>query len=178
MALKVRKQNDGLVLAAIAAYNLFKREVTSSLTSYPHCDITSTTSGNFTAPTSAPLLVTAATATTLPLVLLSANNAKAIYNLHIADAVAHKAASALLVTTPAATTQGTANTLLNAIKAAYNLHIASATYHFTADATNPISAADASDLGTSETLADAIKAALNAHIQFGFTSPSLQVTPA
>lgn len=180
MALTVRRIDTVVAFALAAAYNLFKREMAESLSTLPHCDITSLpSSGDWLAPTSTPDIVTNADAAALPAVLLIANEAKAVYNRHIADAVAHKAAdTANVVSTAAATDQGTANTLLNAIKAKINLHLAQAGVHFTNDATNTIAAADATDLASSVTLANAVKAALNAHIQFGFTSPSINLVAA
>lgn len=180
MALTVRRIDTVVAFALAAAFNLFKREVAESLSTLPHCDITSKPlSGDYMAPTATPDIVLNDDAVDLTGVKLIANEAKAVYNRHIADAVAHKAAdTSNAVSTAAATDQTTANTLLNAIKTKLNLHLTQSGVHFTNDGTNTISASNASDLATSVTLANAVKAALNAHIQFGFTSPSLNIVAA
>lgn len=72
----------------------------------------------------------------LPSVIVMANNLKAEINVHIANAI------------DATTTD-----------AAYGAGI-----HVAADATNPVSAAAASDQGTADTLLNAIKTAFNAHL--------------
>lgn len=177
MALQVRSIGADIMFALVTAYNLQKREFTANETTYPHCDITSTPGGNYRAPTSSPYICVSATATDLPTVITRLNEAKAVMNVHLVDAVGHKAADAVIATADASD-QATANTLANAIKAKFNTHGASATFHFTADGTNVIAAADATDLASSVTLANEIFTDLNAHIQFGPTAPSIQLIPA
>jgi hypothetical protein len=179
MAITARRTEKARLVALITAYNLWKREVTETLTSYPHCDVSSKTTWDDVSPTTTPDICSSASATTLPTVILRANNAKAVWNRHVADAVAHKAAdSTNVITSPNASDQTTSNTLLNELKADINLHMSQAGVHFTDDGINAVSSPDASDLGTSETLANEIYTVINAHIQFGPDSPSVKITAA
>jgi hypothetical protein len=184
MALKIRKVPDAIVFALVAVYNLFKRELCSSISSYPHCDITSTTSGDYTAPTSSALLPSSASATTLPTTITRAENIRTVLLVHFLDAIAHVAADAVAyaaittTTVPLATDQATVNAALNAMKAAWNTNLASTATHFTADSTYTVATADATDLASSEALANALYTAVRGHIQFGFTTPSIQLVSA
>ncbi len=180
MAYDVRKNTDGLAFALAKAFNLYKREVTETLTSFPHCDITSVpTSDDYRDPTTTPLVVVTTSATTLPTVKAVANDMKRCFNLHCADAVCHKAAddtnpfdTADLVT---GDSQGATDTWVNALKVAINAHYTESGVHFTDDSTNTISTADASDLTSSEVLVTAMRTKLNAHVALAPTSPSLNL---
>ena len=46
MAITAHKNADELAFAAVTAFNLLKRELCGSVSTYPHCDITSTPSGS------------------------------------------------------------------------------------------------------------------------------------
>lgn len=164
MAYTVRKGDNSLQYAVVKALNSLRAE-DAAKDGYFHADVTSTTSGGFTNPTATALTVGAATAVDLATSITMANEIKHKYNVHCADAVAHKAAdTANTVSTADATDLTSLETLLNAIKTKFNLHIASTTYHYTADSTNTVATANASDLTTSEALANALKSAYNAHI--------------
>lgn len=174
MAINVRNAANAVLPNLVAQFNKFKRVYTESETSYPHADITSTTSGAYGALVSTPAIMSSAAASDLPTVLVRANEAKAVLNVHLVDALAHKAADTVIATADA-TDQTTANTLLNAIKAKLNTHDADAAVHFTADATNTVSAADATDLASSVTLANELYTDINAHIQFAIDVDTLNI---
>lgn len=171
MAINVRNVANEILPNLAASFNALKREVVA-LTSYPHADITSTTSGPSNARVATAAIMSSPTATDLPTVIVRANEAKAVLNVHLVDPRAHKAAASVIATANA-TDQASVNTLLNAIKAALNTHDASTADHFTADSTNTCATTDASNLATSLTLANALFTKINAHIQFSLTTPTL-----
>jgi hypothetical protein len=106
-----------------------------------------------------------------------ANELKAVYEFHLADALAHK----LPDPPPAlvkASDLATAITLANAIKTDFNVHIASTTYHYNADATNGTTSANASDLASLQTLVNEMKADMIAHMASGPSAPSLRLVDA
>lgn len=174
MAINVRNATNSVLPNLVAQFNKLKRVYTESDTTYPHADITSTTSGPQSALVSTPAIMSSATASDLPTVIVRANEAKAVLNVHLVDAVAHKAADTVIATANA-TDQTTANTLLNAIKAKLNTHDASTAAHFTADATNTVSTADATNLASSIALANALFTKINAHIQFAIDVDSINI---
>jgi len=179
MAIEARRQQLAMVYAVITAFNSFKRQVTKNLTTYPHADITSRTTGEPANPGTTALTITSANASDLPTVITLANEAKDLFAVHAADAVAHEAAdTANAIAAADASDQSTSNTLLNELKADYNLHLAQSGVHFTNDTTNAISAANASDLATSITLANALKTAWNAHVAFALSAPSVKIVEA
>lgn len=168
-----------MLYALIEGYNAFKREITQELTTMPHADITSKTSGYFTDASHTAAIVTNADATVLAGVLLIANELKVLIPIHFADDIAHSEADETnAVASADASDQDTANTLLNEIKDVLNAHFIETDVHFTNDGTNTIGTADATDLASSVTLANALKTAFNAHVQFGLTSPSVKVVEA
>ena len=172
MALTTRKLNGPMIVALIASYDLFRREFTKDFTTYPHVDITSTTSNDWQNPIATPRLCTAPLATDLATAIVRGNDAKLILNVHLVDATAHKATDTAIATADA-TDQATLNTLLNAIKTKLNAHGGSTTYHYTADGTNTVTSPDATDLASSVTLVNELYTDINAHIQFALTSPSI-----
>jgi hypothetical protein len=111
---------------------------------------------------------------TLSKAVALANNVMQAYLFHLADTLAHKVVDdppALV----AATDLTTAQTLANAIKADYNVHRASTTFHYTADATNVIAAADATNQASLDTLLNEIKTDFNLHMASGQPAASLRV---
>jgi hypothetical protein len=96
MALQIRRSGDPLAEQMANAYNLFKREVTESLATYPHADITSLTTGDQRPPgmLTATQLSIAGTTTNLALVLALAESARFVMLTHYDDDVAHKAVDA------------------------------------------------------------------------------------
>lgn len=112
--------------------------------------------------------IVSANASDLATSIVLANEIMAVYLFHLSDDLAHKIQDpppALVAASDLATLQ----TLATAIKADYEVHRASTTYHYTADATNTISAANATDLGTSITLLNELKTDINAHLAGGPT---------
>lgn len=111
------------------------------------------------------------------LAIKAANQLKQVWEFHLADTLAHKAAD----TAPAlvkATTLATAYTLVNAIKVDYNAHNGeTATYHYNADS-NDEGTTNASSLSTLQDLLNAIKTKINAHIANGETPASIRIVPA
>ncbi len=166
MAIDTRSAMDCMVYALVAAHNASQKEIVDELTSFIHSDVTSYTTGDYKSPVTNPLTVSATPAADLDAVISKANFAKAYYNTHIVDALAHKAADTAshLVTAADASDQGTADTLLNSIKAKYNVHRTQSGVHYVNDSTNVVTAPDATDLGTSKTLVDDIGTQLNAHL--------------
>lgn len=90
------------------------------------------------------------------------------YAAHQASAVYHSAADTtyILGGSPTITSWADAAEALNNIKGQYNLHIADATLHDAADATNAVTAANASSTSIDSciTLANQIKTKYNAHL--------------
>lgn len=181
MALTVRKTSECVEYALAAAFNAFKKDVATNLTTLPHADITSTTSGDFSAPASSPYVVTAdngdGTIAVLRTLCLDLYN---VYLAHLADTQAHKVADTApaLVLPTSSSSLSALETFVNAVQTDYNTHRASTTYHYTADTTNVSSAATADDQAKSDTLANDLKTQINAHVQAGFTSPSLNLIGA
>jgi len=176
MALDVRKGSDGITAALVSQHNALLKKVASELTTEPHADVTSLTSGDWTSPEATPLVATSPTADTIGKVKTLANELKRIYNVHIADALAHDAADdENTVEDDDATDQTTANTLLNSLKAAYNAHLTESGVHYTNDTTNAVTADDADGLAKSETLANELKTKFNAHVQFAIGVSALNL---
>lgn len=161
MAYTTRKLPDVMVNALVAAHNLRQEE---SVASFFHADTTQLTSGDYTAPTVADDLVTAADGSSLATNLTLVNQIKAVLNRHFADTQAHDSAVSAAVATADATDEATSVTLANALKSAYNTHLSAANVHFNNDGTNTVAAADASNTATVSTLVNEMKDDLNAHI--------------
>lgn len=180
MAIDVRKGSVAVERALVAGYNGLLQKVTSVLTTDPHADVTSTTSGDATSPVATPYLVTAANATDLASGIALANDILLKFNVHAADALAHKTADGTNapVTTAQASDLTTLEALLNSLKTHYNAHLAQATVHYTNDGTNAVATANATDLATSEALANALKTAFNAHIQFALGASAIHLIEA
>src|SRR5580693_6104961 len=85
MSIKARKVPDALLPALIVAHNLEVRERVQSATTYPHYDVTSVTGGNYTAPTTTPLLVVG-TAVDLPSTIAVAESARRVLTKHMSEA--------------------------------------------------------------------------------------------
>lgn len=113
-----------------------------------------------------------------------ANAIKAFYNLHAASACsattgqgAHIAVGTANATA-AATDLTTVQALANGLKTTYEAHRVLTTLHATADATNTISAATATDLATSITMLNELKLDINAHVAAALASNALRVVAA
>lgn len=174
-----RKNVDAVCRACAQQYNALHEATISTSTDGYHRDISGVvdTGDSFSNPISKSLQVTAASATTLPTVLLSALNIQAVLHMHFADAEAHLKADSVNVgldgyaidNTSATTQQSSANLMLNAAKVVLNAHLTQSGVHRKSDTANSVATTDASNLATSETLANALKSAINAHIVSGPT---------
>lgn len=167
MAFVTRKTPDAIIFALVAAHNKSKVDGVGSAF---HYDISSTQSGDYTAPSVASDTVATANATDLTTSIALTNSLKKTINRHYASAYvlpntggAHKTATTAISTTDG-TDLTTSVTLANAIKSSYNTHVGSTTFHANADGTNTVSSANATDQTTLNTLVNEIKGDYNAHI--------------
>lgn len=161
MAFIARKTPDTLVYSLVAAWNA---KQLASVASFFHADTTQvTTDTDYTNPTVANDVISAANASDLATSITLVNALKLTINRHFADTRAHKVAFTA-ISTATATDLTTAIALGNAIKSSYNTHIASTTYHYTADSTNSTAAANATDQSSLNTLLNELKADFNAHV--------------
>lgn len=171
MAIDCRKNLDDFLYAMAASYNKMRQHLaTLSGTAY-HADVTSSTSGDFTAPVVTYMTATVANATDLATAVALGNELKAKFNIHCADTLAHKAADTVNPVTAAnagAADQTACNTLLNQIKANFNTHLSQAGVHYHNDAANSVATADSTDPASAAALANALKTAFNAHILSAF----------
>lgn len=165
MALTVRKGTDAALYALASQLNALRADATL-LGARFHADVTAgATTGDFTSPATSALLVSAANATDLPTSLVLANQIKTIFNIQIADAVAHKTADTTnKIVAANAVDLTTAQTLANAIKTAFNAHLTQSNVHYTNDGTNTNATTAAVDLPTTQALLNALKGNINAHI--------------
>lgn len=178
MAYEARKGTDGVICALVQAHNDTRRAagVRGSLF---HADVTSDTSGSFSAPTATAATVASANGSDLATSLTLVNDIRARWLQHRADDLAHKVADGTpALTAPVATDLATAITLANELKADYGTHVGSTTYHYTADATNTIAAVDATNLASLQTLINELKGDFNAHIISAPTGQSIKLIEA
>jgi uncharacterized protein YejL (UPF0352 family) len=191
MSIRARKVPDALMYALVAAHNLEVRERVSSATTYPHADVTSVTGGNYTAPTTTPLLVVGS-AVDLPSTVAVAESARHVLAKHFAEAGTlnnlyggpHKAADTVnavliaLAAAPLSVDLPSVLVVLNAEKVACNAHVSQAGAHFHNDGVNSVTAANASDLPSAEALATAIAAFALAHFAFAGTTQTVTAISA
>lgn len=166
MAYVVRKNSEAFYFAMVKALRE-SRALAGVVASNFHRDTTSVVStGSFTDPVATTLSVTAANASDLATSLTLLIQIDAAFRTMIADDNAHKVKDTIVPANAQTTIVdlASAQTAANDIKAKFNTHIASTTFHYTADATNTIAAANASDQTTLNTLLNAMKTAINAHI--------------
>lgn len=123
----------------------------------------------------ATLAVTGDDADDLDSLLLLVNEIIGIGKAHLSDTGAHKIADA--TSWPAfgaAIDLTTAQTALNLMKTTWGTHLGT-TYHYTADSTNTIAAANATNQATSETLANELKDDITAHILLGLAGETVEL---
>ena len=161
MAYKVRNIYADIVQALVRANNDLVEE---NVGSFFHADITSVTSGTYTAPVSTSFTIATANATDTATATTLVNDEKVKINVHFADTYGHDSAVSAQVATAVATDLATALTLANALKAARNTHNSASNVHFNNDGTNVTAAADATDEASLVTLVNEIKVDHNAHI--------------
>lgn len=171
MTLRIRKGDFQAALEAIFAE--INRNRDADVGANFHASITR-------GPTGATLQVVKANASSLATSIALVNEIKAVCNVHFRDKSAHSSVFTALITTPDAIDLATGITLGNAIKAAYNTggHINTASIHFNADATNTISAANATDQTSLNTLLNELKTDINAHIANGLAGDHLEFVDA
>jgi hypothetical protein len=175
MAYEIRKTNDTLTHALVAAHNLRQEE---SVASFFHADTTQKTSGQFENPVVTDDLVTAADGSSEATNITLVNEIKAVLNRHFADTFAHDSAVSAAVATADADDEATSVTLANALKAAYNTHLTASNVHFNNDGDNAVAAADATDTASVSTLINEMKDDLNAHIVDAPAGAMIRVIPA
>ncbi len=129
--------------------------------------------------------IASAAATNLATSVTLTNEILSWYAFHMADTLAHKTAGVALADyTPVGSSLTNAEKLAaaillaNDVKAKYNTHRASTTYHYTADGTNVIAAADATDQASLNTLLIELKADLNLHAASGVAAQSVRLVDA
>ena len=175
MAYTTRKLPNVMVNALVAAHNLRQEE---SVSTFFHADTTQTTSGDYTAPTVADDLVTAANGTNAATNIVLANDIKAVLNRHFADTYAHDTDVTAEVTTADATDDATSWALANALKTAYNAHLTDANVHFNDDSTNDVTNANGTNAATTATLLNEMKSDVNAHIVSAPAGAMIKLVPA
>lgn len=124
------------------------------------------------------VVVTAADSSNLATALTLVNQLRAVYVFHKADTLAHKVVDSATLTAPVATDLTTAVTLGNELKGDYNTHRASTSWHYNADATNVVTAANATDQASLDTLLNDIKVQFLAHMADGSAAASLRLVSA
>lgn len=163
--LNVRKVPTSMVFAMADMINKLRRAVAAGTGSaVAHNAVTAVQGSDPYNPSATNIAAASANASDLATSITLGNEIRGLWLLHLADAVAHKAADGTnTLAAPVATDLATGITLANEIKADYNLHRASTTFHNVADGTNVIAAADATDQGSLNTLLNELKTDMNAH---------------
>lgn len=136
------------------------------------------------------LTVTSADADDFASAATLVNELLGVYQFHMADTLAHKTTGVALasyaqvhIEDPDDAAEEAAKLIVacaraNDIKAKYNTHRASTTHHYTADSTNVVAAADATDQASLETLLNELKADINLHMASGVSAKSLRAVSA
>lgn len=172
-----RKNVDAALRAVVQQYNaLHQATISTSVDGY-HRDISGVASGDFSAPGSSNLQVSAASATDLATSLTLVLNIQGVLHDHFADDSAHLKADSVNVAfdgyaidnTSGATQLSSAILMANAIKLNYNAHLTQSGVHLKSDTANNVSTSDATDQSSLDTLLNAMKTKVNAHIVSGPT---------
>ena len=165
MAISVRKGSGAVLPALVAAVNEL-RQVAASSWGVVHADVTSVTSGDFQNPVTTPAVFLAGPAVDLPSLLSLCAELAGRHVHHTRDTRAHRAAdrtNALAHPVPVALAD--AEAFLIDAKAKWNAHQTQAGVHYTNDASDAITAPDATDFPSAIFLANAYRAAYANHIQ-------------
>jgi hypothetical protein len=160
--MKIQKGSDRVLTAAIDQINRL-RDISVGANFHARATPAGPPGAN-DPPSVSVLAITVPNASDLATSLVLVNDIFRVVNEHFKDDKAHNTALSAQLTTPVATDLATAITRANAIKAAYGTHRTAANVHFTNDATNTITAADASDQATLNTLLNELKPDVTAHI--------------
>lgn len=180
MSYSVRKGSDEVHIALVTSFNAMREDVAKS-GSYFHKDVLSTQSGYGYGLTTTAHTVDAADGDgTIATLQTLVKDIIKIYNLHIADTVAHKVADTTNTLTSSADPADLAacESRLNDVKAKLNTHHSQAGVHVNNDGTNTIAAVDATDQASSDTLANEIKSKLNLHMASAPKGASLVLVDA
>lgn len=181
MAAKIQKGHTlvGLQLIATEINRLRDAAVSTNF----HASATQYLSETTDPPTVTTVSVTAANASNLATSVTLVQQIKGVYNVHVRDASAHNTALSAVNSSPdvdpssdAATQLAAASVIANAVKTAYGTHLAAASVHFNNDATNTISAANATDQSSLNTLLNELKTDLNAHIAGALAGFHIELT--
>lgn len=182
--MKVQDTSEARSYALVAALNSLIRKVVDNETTYPHYEVTGTTSGDFRHPTTAAFLVTSSSTADLAAVKTMANECRKVLLAHFNDANAHKVAdttNAALITTTVlaelvtADSQATTDTFINTLVTAYEAHRTQSGVHSHDDSTNLITATSAIDLPSSKLRVADVKTQTNAHINLSWATPSVEL---
>lgn len=168
------KDVDSLARALVLQYNALHDATVSASTDGYHRDISGVAGGTYEYPTSTPLQVTAATASSLSTTITLALNLKGVLSMHWLDDSAHLIADTVsdltefvIDNTSAGTQLSSVIEMLNAEKLYHNSHLEAVGVHLKDDVHNACSTTDASNLATAQTLANDMKALVNSHILNG-----------
>jgi hypothetical protein len=165
MAIRVR-QTSVETAGIVAAHNALKLQIGAA--SFFHLDVYEKT-------------ITAANASDLATSQTLLAQIVGILTEHFADTLAIKVVDPTSLPTqltPTDYTLAAAITAANLCKASYNTHRASTTYHYTADSTNAVASADATDQTSLNTLLNEMKGDINAHLASGQPAASLRLVSA
>ena len=168
-----RKDVDSVARALVQQYNALHQATIATTVDGYHRDISGVPSGDFSAPSSADLQVSADDATDLASSQALALNLKGVLSVHFADDQAHLIADTVNVTFEGdgyvADTLAHAEVLANQMKADFNAHLTQSGVHLNNDMGNTVVSADATDQGSLDTLLNETKVNVNAHILSGPT---------
>jgi hypothetical protein len=163
MAMVIQKRNRDAISSALAV-EVARLRVAAVGSNFHACALHAPANLS-TDPPTVTTLTAPANATDLPTSLVLCNWLIGVTRQHFADTAAHKVVDTAdtLPAIGAAVDLTSAQTAANLIKASYETHRASTTYNYTADATNTLSSADATNQGTLNTLLNEMKTDLPAH---------------
>lgn len=170
-----KKDVDAICRACVQQYNALHAATISASTDGYHRDISGVASGDFSAPSSSNLQVSAATASNLATTTTLALNIQGVLHVHFADDSAHLIADTVNVALDGYAVDYTSGTtqlnsvvaMLNAAKVVFNAHLSQSGVHLKTDDANSVATSDATDLSSAQTLANAMKTKINAHIISG-----------
>lgn len=172
-----RKDVDSLARALVQQYNALHQATVSASEDGYHRDVSGVPAGDFSAPSSSVLAISAASASSLALSIVSALNCQGVLHVHFNDDSAHLKVDAASIAegldgyaidnTSAETQLSSVCSMLTWAKAVFNEHLSSSGVHLKSDTQHVIGTTDATDLSSAEALADALKVAVNAHILSG-----------
>jgi hypothetical protein len=174
MPLAIRRGSGAVEYALVSQFNALRHVVALGAGLF-HLEITSVSSGDFTAPVASPLVFASAPATDLPSLLALCAELAGRHRVHTRDGFAHVAADTqddLAKGAPAALADALA--FVNDAKAKFNAHLSQQGVHVANDP-NKITAPDATDLQSAMDLANTYRALFNTHIQAAPPGASIEL---